>query len=119
MRSKMRDLQIVYTPGNHDIGDQPTKSWMDAYKKHWSTEMFQDISTNPEFERYAKKGTLAMEINSQLYQDSSGTGADAEKAFQNKQINAFLAKMNKHTKTIVFITHIPPFMDDLDKEKEG
>jgi len=109
-------IKVYYTPGNHDLGDDPDDQTLKMYKK-----MFGGSSTYGRMLKQSEGTAVAfLHINSQIYQSTS-TASKEEREMQNKWLENNLAKDNfigDDTKLIVVFTHIPPFFDHID-EPEG
>lgn len=105
-------VPFYYTPGNHDVGDEPNKQFLEDYTEYWKAPMFQDLTKNPEFR---DKNIVAISINSQLYQTIK-KDAEYARTEQNDWIKQTLKDKflkDKSTKLLVIFTHIPPYMDKM------
>lgn len=107
-----RGILVHYTPGNHDVGDEPNTNavnTMSLYTENWG----------PQHEVVLQEDSvLYLQFNSQLYWFSDPS-LSAAKQQQNAWLDTQLKRVSAaDTKLIVLMTHIPPFMNDA-AEDEG
>lgn len=102
-------LPVYYTPGNHDIGDDPDEEMLTRYVEGWGP-LFQKVEVE-------ESGIRFLQFNSQVY----WSAAETLEKYREEQLE-FLKEEVKNipatTKLLVLLTHIPPFMDSFD-EPEG
>ena len=89
-------------PGNHDVGDVPTRGTLDEYQRRWSEWGERAFTVH---------GVRFLVLNSQLYFDSSQAGVAEVAAEQTAWLQAELdAPAAAEAAGIVMLTHIPPFL---------
>lgn len=108
-------VPVYYTPGNHDIGDDPDDEMLTRYvsgnaeEEGWGP-LFQKVEVE-------ESGIRFLQFNSQVY----WSAAETLEKYREEQLE-FLKEEVKNipatTKLLVLLTHIPPFMDSFD-EPEG
>lgn len=102
-------IPVHFTPGNHDVGDEPNANNMDTMS------MYSD-SWGPHYEVVLHEhGILYLQLNSQLYFNSDSLLNTSHKQLQSSWLDAQLEQVSSETKLLVLLTHIPPFIDDVDE----
>lgn len=104
---KRCDVDVVYTPGNHDVGDKPDDVTMRLYAECWGEH--QQLVAQAD-------GVMYLQLNSQLYFDAEYL--EEAKHAQNTWLDVQLSRVGQDTKLLVFLCHIPPFLNSAD-EHEG
>lgn len=99
----------VYTPGNHDVGDVPDAGTLELYDRAWGHAS----GTHGSRVLGSQDAVMYLQLNSQYYQIAEMED-DREK--QLDFLERQLRKIDRaRTKLVVFLTHIPPFMHDIDE----
>jgi len=93
-------IPVYYTPGNHDIGQTPTKNSIKKYKKNYGSDRFS----------FMHKNSLFIGINSGLIK----AGLEKQEAKQNKWLIRQLEKGKDANQVIVFC-HYPFFNKSVDE----
>lgn len=109
-------IPIVCTPGNHDVGDEPTKEDLQGYDANWHDRCTpQNLAT---FEENKTSGASSwtvghvkyLQIDSQLYYTAKPELNDARFA-QTSWLDDTVTSLDSSIQRIVVLTHIPPFME--------
>lgn len=100
-----RDIPLVCVCGNHDIGNEPTMSSIDEYKRDFGDDFF----------HFVVSGVLFIVINSQFYENREHVQDYAEE--QDVWLDQMLAKCKQYKYAIVF-EHIPWFLERFDEDDE-
>ncbi|CAE7757939.1 CPPED1, partial [Symbiodinium pilosum] len=107
-------IPVYYTPGNHDIGDNPDAKTLAQYTRTSGD----NPGWGPLFQRVLdKNGILYLQFNSQVYW-STDSFLDKHREEQLEFLKSEVGRIQSDVKRLVLLTHIPPFMDSID-EKEG
>ena len=105
-------IPVVYTAGNHDVGDFPDESTLAQYTSSDS----ENPGWGPLFQKVKKEdGVLYLQFNSQIYWS---TEASME-THRSQQLEFLQEEMSNigDVRQLVLLTHIPPFMDSVDEEE--
>ncbi|MDR1339845.1 MAG: metallophosphoesterase [Prevotellaceae bacterium] len=95
---------VILTPGNHDIPEPVTPERLERYRR-----LFGD-----DFKAVECKGRMIVSANSQLWRD-----APAEETERNdRQLSEALQKAKKNGMPVILVTHIPPFVTDIDEKDD-
>eukprot|EP00928_Gymnodinium_smaydae_P016960 TRINITY_DN1643_c1_g3_i1.p1 TRINITY_DN1643_c1_g3~~TRINITY_DN1643_c1_g3_i1.p1 ORF type:complete len:390 (+),score=48.81 TRINITY_DN1643_c1_g3_i1:88-1257(+) len=101
--------QVLYTPGDHDIGDDPDEKTLARYEEYFGHH----------FAVWANPGHWAhvVRINSQLYwTDSQDAAVTKWRTFQDMFLRTEMRRMDTESKKLlVVLTHICPFLDGTHK----
>jgi len=101
-------IPVVCTPGNHDLGDVPDLGTIAKYRGRWGP-LHQVAAETP--------AALLLALNSQCYFDSSTPELQRCKEEQNSWLREQLdARVSDSTRLLVLLTHIPPFMAEVEEE---
>lgn len=115
---KVKSIPIVCTPGNHDVGDNPTEEDLSNYETWWHDECTPKSLTNySQDENGAASGftmgnVLFLQIDSQLYYSDKERLNGARKAQTDWLRSTINNLAGSSIKRIMVLTHIPPFMHD-------
>eukprot|EP00928_Gymnodinium_smaydae_P041449 TRINITY_DN28052_c0_g1_i1.p1 TRINITY_DN28052_c0_g1~~TRINITY_DN28052_c0_g1_i1.p1 ORF type:complete len:423 (-),score=62.61 TRINITY_DN28052_c0_g1_i1:234-1502(-) len=109
--AKLDEKSLFYTPGNHDVGDDPDEKTLADYVKnfepHYASWTREDVEIH------------TVRINSQLYWTKSDNEHVAslraeQEEFLRREMNTL--KNNADTKKfLIVMTHICPFLQDIDE----
>lgn len=115
--------KVYYTPGNHDINDVPSEDDINNYYTNWGKR-----AETTHWKTGLNSGTLMITINSQIYQTAAQQGQDASDELKEQReklkgeqrifLETALGEIDAATKQVIIMTHIPPFMSDVN-EKAG
>lgn len=108
-------IAVCYTPGNHDVGDDPDEKTLGQYTSSSS----ENPGWGPLFQRVKEEnGIVFLQFNSQVYWSENSEILDKYRKeqfdFLESEINSLVAK---RIKRLVLLTHIPPFMDTIEEEE--
>lgn len=109
-------IPVYYTPGNHDIGDDPDDEMLKRYMSGSAEEegwgpLFQKVDVE-------ESGIRFLQFNSQVYWSKADTTLEKYREEQLEFLKDEVKNIPGGTKLLVLLTHIPPFMDSFD-EPEG
>jgi Icc-related predicted phosphoesterase len=96
---------VVLTPGNHDLPDPVTPESLERYRRLFGND----------FNTLECKGRLIVSANSQMWRE--GASAD-EVECNDRLLNEALQKAKKNGMPAILITHVPPFVADVDEKDE-
>ncbi|MDR1861259.1 MAG: family 43 glycosylhydrolase [Bacteroidales bacterium] len=100
IKSKLR-CPVVLTPGNHDLPDPVTAEGLRRYRKYFGAD----------FTTFEAKGFTLVSLNTQLFREAPAS----EKERQDRQLSAALKKAQKAGRPVIILTHVPPFVGDVNE----
>ncbi|CAJ1359720.1 unnamed protein product [Effrenium voratum] len=105
-------IPVVYTAGNHDVGDFPDESTLAQYTSSDS----ENPGWGPLFQKVKKEdGVLYLQFNSQIYW-STEASMETHRSQQLEFLHEEMSNIGD-VRQLVLLTHIPPFMDSVDEEE--
>lgn len=109
-------VPVYYTPGNHEIGDDPDDVTLERYTSGSAEEegwgpLFQKVEVE-------EPGIRFLQFNSQVYWSNEDATLEKYREEQLEFLKDEVKNIPSDAKLLVLLTHIPPFMDSFD-EPEG
>lgn len=98
------EVPVVYTPGNHDIYAPATQKGIDNYTKVFGP----DLTVTP------VKGRTLISFNTQLF----GNADPKLIADHRQRLEQAVENAGKQGGGVIMLSHIPPFVVDIDEKEE-
>ncbi|MDP2324487.1 MAG: metallophosphoesterase, partial [Gammaproteobacteria bacterium] len=90
-------------PGNHDVGNEPTKATLERYRAQYG----------PDFFAVSEHGFKLMILNTQLWKAPVAGESEAHDAWFRKE----LADSRENGTPTLLVSHYPPFVETPDEEE--